>query len=229
MITRIQKMLSHSQTTMASTGFADYPGPDTIRDRIDKMADAYPNELAYIYPHNGDLRLKYSEIKSRVYKIMENLMDLGIRPRDHVAFFVANSHEHALSILACASLGAVCVLLDYVSFKFTDITKILIQAEVKVLFMFDSYNSLDYESVLNQLTPPDFNSNELPHLTRVILIIGNDNLIMNRVLSGDFFILYEDLLDAVPSGPKELPLVDSRDPFVIIFTVSLLQKSRLNV
>lgn len=187
----------------------DFEELDTIRDRINNMADQYPNEPAFIFPHNDDLTLTYSEVRARVNFIMAGLQELGLGPRDRAAFLMANTHEHVLLILACGSLGIECVLLDYVSFKLTHVATILAEARTKVLFMFDSYNGSDYVTVLGQLSLPD--------LKHVVLVKGNDTFA--HPLSGELIVSYADLVK-----PKALvrpfPDLNSQEPFVIIFTVS---------
>jgi long-chain acyl-CoA synthetase len=60
----------------------------------------------------GDRRQSYSQLASRVRRMANALVGLGIRPKEHVAVLSSNSAEHVESVFAIASMGATWVPLN---------------------------------------------------------------------------------------------------------------------
>jgi hypothetical protein len=53
--------------------------PDTIGDLIEKCAKESPNNISYIFPHNGGLSLTFLELSQRVTTLANSLLKIGFQ------------------------------------------------------------------------------------------------------------------------------------------------------
>ncbi|MXV63162.1 long-chain-fatty-acid--CoA ligase [Natronorubrum sp. JWXQ-INN-674] len=84
----------------------------TIADTLEQTVDRHPNRDAIIYPRK-DQRWSYAEFDERVNRLATALLDAGIEKGDRVATVLHNGSEMALTVYACAKIGAVFTPLNF--------------------------------------------------------------------------------------------------------------------
>ncbi|ADB60972.1 AMP-dependent synthetase and ligase [Haloterrigena turkmenica DSM 5511] len=84
----------------------------TIGDTLEQTVDRYPDRDAIVYPRK-DQRWTYAEFDERVNRLANALADRGIEKGDRVATVLHNGSEMALTVYACAKLGAVFTPLNF--------------------------------------------------------------------------------------------------------------------
>ena len=67
------KILSYATTSNVNFNLL----PDSIGDLIEKRANESPNNISYIFPHNGGLSLTFSELSQRVTTLANSLLKIG--------------------------------------------------------------------------------------------------------------------------------------------------------
>ena len=85
-------------------------GGDTIRDLLRRSVRRSPTAVALRFE---DRTWTYSELESAVHRTAHRLSAAGIRPGDRVASFGANSDAFVVLFLACTSMGAVHVPVNF--------------------------------------------------------------------------------------------------------------------
>lgn len=65
-----------------------------------------PNKTAVVY---RDLRLSYEQLNSRVNRLAQALLDLGVRRGDRINVLMLNTNEFIETLFACAKIGAIFV------------------------------------------------------------------------------------------------------------------------
>jgi len=84
----------------------------TIGDTLEATVSKYPDRDAIVYP-NKDQRWSYAEFDERVNSLANALADAGVGKGDRVATVLHNGSEMAVSVYACAKLGAVFTPLNF--------------------------------------------------------------------------------------------------------------------
>ncbi|WP_126661168.1 long-chain-fatty-acid--CoA ligase [Haloterrigena salifodinae] len=84
----------------------------TIGDTLEQTVERYPERDAIVYPRK-DQRWTYAEFNERVDRLANAMRDLGIEKGDRVATVLYNGSEMALTVYACAKLGAVFTPLNF--------------------------------------------------------------------------------------------------------------------
>jgi len=107
----------------------------TIGDTLSLTARTYPDRDAIVYPRR-DQRWTYAEFDRKVNRLANALADLGIEKGDRVSTMLYNGSEIALTVYACARLGAVFNPLNY-RLAAGDVTYILNDADSEVLIFED--------------------------------------------------------------------------------------------
>jgi len=117
-----QRLVWHRMPTRAADGgFAGEARVQWFADGVlnpsesclDRHADAMPDTTALIWEgQNGEqLRLSWSQLLARVCRTANVLRDLGVRKGDRVAIHLPMVVEGAITMLACARIGAVHLVL----------------------------------------------------------------------------------------------------------------------
>jgi len=88
---------------------SDHP---TIGDTLEQTVDRYPDRDAIIYPRK-DQHWTYAEFNERVNRLANALLEAGIETGDRVATVLYNGSEMALTVYACAKIGAVFTPLNF--------------------------------------------------------------------------------------------------------------------
>ncbi len=84
----------------------------TIGDTLELTAKTYPDREAIVYPRR-DQRWTYATFDEKVNRLANALGEAGIEKGDRVATVLYNGSEMALTVYACAKLGAVFTPLNF--------------------------------------------------------------------------------------------------------------------
>ncbi|MFD2679754.1 class I adenylate-forming enzyme family protein [Bacillus seohaeanensis] len=87
--------------------FADRPS--NVYEMLVNAAEKFPTKEALIKDH---IRLNYQELKEQVDTVASNLLQKQIKKGDRIALLLGNEIEFALTVLACAKIGAIFVPLN---------------------------------------------------------------------------------------------------------------------
>jgi fatty-acyl-CoA synthase len=119
--------------------------------------------------------ITFSQFDKQVDRFSQSLLTLGLGRQDHVAVWLGNSLEWALTFCACARIGAVLVPIN-TRYTASETSYILAQSDAKALVMTSALYGLDYLNMLEQIAPSLAEAEhdllelkELPALKRVIL------------------------------------------------------------
>src|SRR6056297_575541 len=84
----------------------------TIGDTLEQTVKRHPDRDAIVYPRK-DQHWTYAEFNERVNRLANALTSLGVEKGDRVATVLYNGSEMAVTVYACAKLGAVFTPLNY--------------------------------------------------------------------------------------------------------------------
>ncbi|WP_306058472.1 fatty acid--CoA ligase [Natronococcus wangiae] len=84
----------------------------TIGDTLEQSVDRHPDRDAIVYPRK-DQRWTYAAFDERVNRLANALLEAGIEKGDRVATVLQNGSEMALTVYACAKIGAVFTPLNF--------------------------------------------------------------------------------------------------------------------
>ncbi|QLK26132.1 fatty acid--CoA ligase [Natrinema zhouii] len=84
----------------------------TIGDTLEQTVDRHPERDAIIYPRK-DQHWTYAAFNERVNRLANALLEAGIEKGDRVATVLYNGSEMALTVYACAKIGAVFTPLNF--------------------------------------------------------------------------------------------------------------------
>ncbi|WP_267163226.1 long-chain-fatty-acid--CoA ligase [Halovenus salina] len=171
---------------------SSYP---TIGDTLEQTVARYPDNDAIIYPHK-DQRWTYEQFNERVNRLANAMIDLGIEKGDRVATVLHNGSEIALTVYACAKIGAAFTPLNF-RLPAGEIEYIVNDAEAKMVI----YES-DTQSAVEGARP------ELENVEEFVFV---DEGVPEG--TRDFYGLLE-------SGHHESPdvVVDEDDIYAFIYT-----------
>jgi acyl-CoA synthetase (AMP-forming)/AMP-acid ligase II len=103
----------------------------TLADTLERTADLHPDREAIVYPAK-DQQWTYAEFDRKANRLANALADLGVEKGDRVSTMLFNGSEIALTVYACAKLGAVFNPLNY-RLPAGEVEFIVNDAESKVL------------------------------------------------------------------------------------------------
>lgn len=197
---------------------------ETFGDRIDLLAKLKPNDECFIFPYSHR-RLTFLELKQRVDEFAQNLLNLGFQKGDRLAIMLPDIPEINISILACASIGVIVVLMNP-AYQLVELEYMLKKTKAKGLIIMETVKNFHHYKILSHICPELKNSikgglisKTLPDLRHVIIVNLNGK--------------YESHVDTRFKGtwsygelskfnlthlPK--PIVEPEDPFVLLFTVN---------
>ncbi len=122
-----------------------------------------------------DVAVTFSQFDQRVDQFSQSLLTLGLGRQDHVAVWLGNSLEWALTFCACARIGAVLVPIN-TRYTASEAAYILAQSDAKALVLTSTLYGINYLNMLEQIAPSLADAQhgvlelkELPALKHVIL------------------------------------------------------------
>jgi acyl-coenzyme A synthetase/AMP-(fatty) acid ligase len=140
----------------------------------------------------------------------------------NIALMLPNIPELTIAILSAASLGVISVLLNP-AYQLTEIEFMLKKTSPKGLMMLDNLKTLQHYDILNKICPEleksqkgELSSKQLPNLKHVILV--RNKLVETK---GDRYkgVWFLEELEKYNLPTKALPVVDTDDSFIMMFTV----------
>ena len=145
----------------------------TLGEVLTKAAAENPEGEALVFPEAG-FRCTYAEYDRLVDRAAAGLLALGTRPGDHIAIWATNWPQWPILQLASARIGAVLVTINP-AYRAQELSYVLVQADVRILFLIDRFKTSDYFGMLAEAcpdlaesTPGRLNSVLFPHLRCVV-------------------------------------------------------------
>src|SRR5581483_5305534 len=132
---------------------------------VDRSAERFPDREAVVF--KGE-RLSYARLKQRADDFARGLLDLGLRPGDHVVLWMPNCVEWNVANLGIAKIGAVTVTCNS-RYKALEVGYVLRQSDARALVMVDRFAaaSIDYLELLHEVR---VSPEGLPRLEHVIVL-----------------------------------------------------------
>ena len=121
----------------------------TLGQALRRSAGLYPG-LEFI--KSGDVAWTFADFDRATDRLASGLLDLGVSSGDHVAVWLNNSVEWALTLCACARIGAVLVPIN-TRYTATEAHYILADSDAKVLVLSRRLWGKDYLEMLDGVAP----------------------------------------------------------------------------
>jgi fatty-acyl-CoA synthase len=143
--------------------------PRTLGAVLGATAAARSNCEALVTDH---VRLTYAEIAQESLQMARAMHALGVRRGDHVGILMGNNAAWVSLFFGAALIGAVTVPVN-TRFKAAELGYCLKQADVKLLFMADSFLGIDFVSFLRAAEPAldaALPGRQMPLLAQVVVM-----------------------------------------------------------
>lgn len=201
---------------------------ETIRDRIITMARLYPDHVPFVFEQNGISNLTWADLKRRVEVMAQNLLSLGFKKSDRLAFCFPNTIESIITMLACSYIGVIST-----PFHPRDEIEYMIEkSNPKGLVLMTSFDSIFYFRLLKKMCPEilkcdakgEFVSEKFKNLTHVFVAKSLENLelVQDTELDcsnlWDFKEIYEENAE-LSFNKIQLPILNPHDLSFLLFTV----------
>ena len=156
---------------MNASSLADVDGL-TLGHALRRSSTRWPDQDFF---KTADVTVSFLQFDQQVDQFAQALLALGLKRHDHVAVWLGNSIEWALTFCACARIGAVLVPIN-TRYTASEAGYILAQSDAKALVMTSTLYGLNYLNMLEQIAPSLTQAQhdllelkELPALKRIIL------------------------------------------------------------
>jgi len=148
----------------------------TFSQVLDKMADTYPDQLAFKYT-TLDYTRTYEQFRRDVDTVAASLISLGVKPGHHVAIWATNVPAWYLTFWATTKIGAVLVTVN-TAYKIHEIEYLLRQSDTHTLVAIEGNKDANYKEIIQELCPELKNTKpgdplyakQLPFLRNVITV-----------------------------------------------------------
>jgi len=182
---------------------------------VDRWAEQYPDRIAII--HEGDepndvTRLTYSEMLIGVCRIANMLKNHGVRKGDRVTIYLPMTPNVALTMLACARIGAVHSVV-FGGFSATALKERLEDAQSSVLVVGDIGLRGRKRILLKDIADEALAS--CPFVKHVLVFRHGEDHPVTWIEGRDVCVL-SNLKKMPPYCPCEM--MDSEDPFFMLYT-----------
>jgi fatty-acyl-CoA synthase len=121
----------------------------TLSQHIDHVASRYETLPLVI---TDDREYTYRDIQQWSIRLAAGLVELGIKPGEHVALVMANHPEFVALKFAIARVGAVCVPINFL-LREQELTYVLRQSQSVALITMDRFRASDYVAMLDTMMP----------------------------------------------------------------------------
>jgi acyl-coenzyme A synthetase/AMP-(fatty) acid ligase len=188
----------------------------TFGEQLFKIAEQYPNKVAFIFHKNNGLKLTYSDLKERSVRLAQNWLTMGLKKGDRIATLLPNTYELIICYMAVALNGMIIVPLDQ-DYGSAELEYMIQKTEPAAIIV---YNSDEFETTVKELFP-NINSfekgnylNEKFKNLRHLVFLNELNESSRNVWT------WTETADRILNkGPAhEFPFVDAEDNYCIIFT-----------
>ena len=124
-----------------------------------------------------DARYTFRDLLARIDEVAKGLIQLGVRPGDHVALWMVNRPEWIFAMFALAKIGAVQVPVN-TRFRTHDLAYLLEQSGARYLIAQDRSGPINFHEMIREVVKLSASSAEIkdpkfPKMQGVILL-GND-------------------------------------------------------
>ena len=146
--------------------------PKPIHQFFFEIADKYQNSDFIV---TETKTWSYRETHDEVLKLALSLYQLGIQKDDHVALVFPNFPEFVISKLACSTVGAVTVPLNF-RLKQEELKYLINQSNTTYLIVIDEWNTFNYVEAIREISPEVFEgkpSAVFPNLKKMIVFSPN--------------------------------------------------------
>lgn len=194
---------------------AEWYPKKTFGSLVDTMAERFGAREALVF---GDERYTFGEVRERIEEVAGGLIELGVRPGDHVALWLMNRPEWIFTMFALARIGAVQVPVN-TRFRTRDLAYLLRQSNARYLITHDVSGPIDYLAMVREvLALPehgvDLHDAEYPQMHRVVILGERDH-------AG--CVAFEDMLDgarevSAQTRAARADAVDPDRPVFIMYT-----------
>ncbi|MDB5349570.1 MAG: acyl-CoA synthetase (AMP-forming)/AMP-acid ligase [Planctomycetota bacterium] len=147
----------------------------TVGDVLRRTARVYPDRDAVVFPALG-LRWSWAELDRRVDRVGSALINLGVRPGEHVGIWSMNAPEWVVTQFAVGRIGAVLVNINP-AYRLHELEETLLQADVTTLIVGLPFKTSDYVGMVESIIPEvvgmkagAWRSARLPELHRLIAV-----------------------------------------------------------
>ena len=182
---------------------------------IDRHLSKRGNKTAIIFepndPKEEAQHITYNELYDRVTKMANVLRDQGIKKGDRVCIYLPMIPELAVSVLACARIGAIHSVV-FAGFSASAVTARINDSECKMVITSDGgfrgNKSIDLKGIVDEALEKS------PSVEKV-LVVKRTNAEIKMKEGRDIWL--QPLLDeAVPNNVAEI--MDAEDPLFILYT-----------
>lgn len=186
-----------------------------VKNCIDRHLAKRGDKTAIIFePNNPDepaLEISYNELYNRVCKMANVLKEQGVKKGDRVCIYLPMIPELAISMLACARIGAVHSVI-FAGFSSSAVSNRIIDAGCSCVITSDGgfrgSKIIEIKSIIDEAL-------ESCNTVETVLVVNRTNSVVNMKNGRDKWL--EPLLnDAVPNNVAQV--MDAEDPLFILYT-----------
>ncbi len=187
----------------------------TFGSLADTMAERFGNREALVF---RDERYTFSEVREKIDAAARGLIELGVKPGDHVALWLMNRPEWIYTMFALARIGAVQVPVN-TRFRTNDLAYLLQQSDSAWLITHDVSGPVDFLAMVREVVklPADGTAIDDPDYPRLrgVIIVGEKQ----HAGCVDFGRMVADGQGVSDATLRErVDAVDPDDPVFIMYT-----------
>ncbi|KAI0881675.1 amp dependent CoA ligase [Annulohypoxylon maeteangense] len=121
-----------------------------IGQLLDESCRENPEKVALVSRWQGD-RLTYQELNDSCRVIARRLLDMGVRPKDHIVVLAGNSIEYVQLFLATGAIGAIFSIINP-TFTVEEVVRAVEFLEPKAIFIADRIGYRKNKPLLSMLS-----------------------------------------------------------------------------
>jgi acetyl-CoA synthetase len=186
-----------------------------VKNCIDRHLARRGNKTAIIFepnnPNENAIHISYNELHQRVCKMANVLREQGVEKGDRVCIYLPMIPELAVSVLACARIGAIHSVV-FAGFSASAVASRINDSECKMVITSDGgyrgSKSIDLKGIIDEAL-------EKCSCVETVLVAKRTNTSVNMKAGRDQWI--QPLLDQA-SDNNVAEIMDAEDPLFILYT-----------